>query len=73
MSEQNWYSRQYLGKHFDRFLKSEMKLRDFMLLQEVLQEVLVQLRLSNNFIKNGYQSKTGKIRIRQNEQKEMFL
>jgi len=42
-------------------------------LQEVLQEVLVQLRLSNNFIKNGYQSKTGKIRIRQNEQKEMFL
>ncbi len=69
--EQNWYSRQYLGKHFDNFLKSEMSLSDFMLLQAELQQVLVQLQLSSNFIESGSQNKTGRTHTRLKEPKEM--
>ncbi len=65
-----WYSREYLGRHFDNFLKSEMTLKDFMLLQEELQQVLVQLQESRRFTKNGYQNKIGEIRIRQKEPRE---
>ncbi len=67
--DNKWYSRSYLGRSFDKFLKSEMKLNDFMLLQEELQRVSVQLQQLNNFIENGLQNKTGKIRISQKEAK----
>jgi len=60
----------YLGRSFDNFLNSEMTLTDFMLLQEELQQVLVQLQLSKNFIESGYQNKIGKTHIRQNVERE---
>ncbi len=66
----SWYSREYLGRAFDRFLDSEMSLNDFMLLQQELQLVSEQLQALKHFIESGYQSKTGRIHIRQNEQKE---
>ena len=65
----SWYSRQYLGKSFDRFLKSKMTLKDFMQLQEVLQQVLVQLQARRAFIENGSRNKTGAIHIRTNEER----
>ncbi len=68
--DNNWYSRDYLGKHFDRFLNSEMNLTDFMQLQEVLQQVLVQLQQSRAFIESGYPNKIGKTRIRVEEVRE---
>jgi len=69
---QEWYTREYLGKHFDRFLKSGMSLKDFMRLQEVLQEVLVQLQESRRFIESGYRNKTGRIPTKPREPREMF-
>ncbi len=69
----NWYSRDYLGREFDKFLKSEMKLSDFTQLQVVLQQVLVQLRLLDNFTKSGYPSRDGKIHTKTKEAKEMFI
>ncbi len=69
MSEKSWYSRQYLGKAFDRFLNSEMKSNDFLLLQQELLSVSVQLQELNSFIENGLRSKTGKIHIRAKEAK----
>ena len=66
----DWYSRSYLGKHFDRFLNSEMSLKDFQLLQAELQQVLVQLQLSRDFTKSGLTNRTGKIHIRTSVPKE---
>ncbi len=66
----NWYSRHYLGRSFDKFLESEMKLKDFMLLQEELQSVSVQLQELSSFIESGSRNKTGRIRTRLNEVKE---
>ncbi len=64
---EHWYSREYLGKAFDKFLESDMKQNDFLLLQQELQLVSVQLQELNNFIASGYQSKTGRIHISRNE------
>jgi len=55
----SWYSRQYLGRSFDKFLKSEMNLSDFLLLQQELSQVSVQLQELNSFIANGSQNKIG--------------
>ncbi len=71
--DNQWYSRQYLGRYFDRFLESEMNSKDFQRLQAELQRVLVQLRESNSFTASGYPNKIGKIRTRQNEEKEKSL
>ncbi len=68
--DNHWYSRQYLGRSFDIFLKSKMNLKDFTLLQQELQQVLVQLQESNNFIESGYPNKIGKTHTRQKEEKE---
>ncbi len=68
--DKHWYSRQYLGKHFDNFLKSDMNSTDFMQLQEVLQQVLVQLRARNNFIASGYPNKIGGIHTKRSARKE---
>ncbi len=68
--DNHWYSRQYLGRSFDIFLKSKMNLKDFMLLQQELQQVLVQLQESSNFTKSGLQNKIGETHIRQREEKE---
>ncbi len=67
----SWYSRKYLGRQFDKFLKSEMTLKDFTLLQAELQQVLVQLRESRRFTENGYPNKTGGIPTRLKGLKEM--
>jgi len=69
----DWYSRDYLGKGFDRFLKSDMKLSDFITLQEELQRVLVQLQLSRSFTESGYPNKIGKIHIKPSEPKAMLF
>jgi len=61
-----WYSQQYLGKSFDRFLKSDMNSIDFKRLQEVLQQVSAQLQLREDFIKSGSINRTGKTHIRTN-------
>ncbi len=65
-----WYSRQYLGKSFDRFLKSEMSLKDFQRLQQELQQVLVQLRLSRDFTGNGLTNRIGGTHTKIREAKE---
>ncbi len=65
----NWYSRQYLGKSFDKFLNSDMNMTDFLQLQEALQQVSVQLRELNSFIANGSRSRIGKTHIRPREEK----
>ncbi len=65
----NWYSREYLGKQFDKFLNSDMNSTDILHLQEELRLVSEQLQLSNSFIENGFQNKTGRIHIRQSEAK----
>ncbi len=59
--DNQWYSRSYLGKQFDNFLSSDMNLKDFIILQEALQQVLVQLQESKRFIESGYPNKIGKI------------
>ncbi len=66
---EHWYSREYLGRHFDKFLESDMKPIDFLQLQQELQLVSVQLQELNSFIANGYQSKTGRIHISRNEER----
>ncbi len=66
----SWYSRHYLGKSFDRFLSSEMKLSDFTRLQEELQRVSVQLQELDSFIENGSRNRTGKTRTRIEEVRE---
>ncbi len=68
----NWYSKNYLGRSFDKFLDSDMNTTDFLQLQQELRLVSVQLQLLNNFIKNGSRNKTGRTHIKQNELKEMF-
>ncbi len=65
----NWYSRQYLGKSFDKFLNSDMNMTDFLQLQEALQSVSVQLRELNSFIESGSRNKIGRTRISQREEK----
>ncbi len=69
--DDKWYSRDYLGKAFDKFLKSEMNLKDFSLLQVELQQVSGQLQELNNFIRSGSRNKTGKIHIKPNDSKGM--
>ncbi len=68
----NWYSRRYLGQSFAIFLNSDMNGKDFLLLQEALQQVSEQLRLLSSFTKNGYPNKTGKIPTKRNEVKGML-
>ncbi len=66
-----WYTREYLGKSFDNFLKSEMNSNDFKHLLQVLQRVSEQLRVSSSFIESGYPNKIGKIPIKPKGRKEM--
>ncbi len=66
----SWYSRQYLGKAFNRFLESKMKLKDFTLLQSELLSVSVQLQELNNFIESGSRNKIGGIRTKASVEKE---
>ncbi len=66
----NWYSKSYLGRAFDKFLDSEMNLKDFTRLQEELQSVSVQLRELNSFIESGSQNKTGRTLTKPNVAKE---
>ncbi len=68
----NWYSRQYLGKSFDRFLNSDMNMTDFLQLQEELQSVSVQLQELNSFIESGSRNKIGKILTKANVAKERW-
>ncbi len=69
----NWYSKEYLGREFDRFLESDMKQIDFLRLQSALQSVSVQLQELNSFIANGFQNKIGRTHTRQNEVKESSI
>ncbi len=68
----NWYSREFLGRSFDRFLKSDMKQTDFLQLQSELQSVSVQLRELNSFIESGSLSRTGKTHTKPKEEKGSF-
>jgi len=70
--DDKWYSRSYLGRHFDKFLESEMTLTDFMLLQAELQSVLVQLQESKRFTENGFRNRTGRIHIKPSAEREMY-
>ena len=70
MVNQWWYTREYLGRYFDRFLDSEMSLTDFMRLQEELQRVLVQLQESRSFIASGSLNRIGGTPIRPREERE---
>ena len=66
----NWYSRDYLGRAFDRFLESKMKQTDFLRLQSELESVSVQLQQLNSFIASGYPNKIGKTRTKANVERE---
>ncbi len=67
---EEWYSRDYLGREFDRFLSSEMNSTDFQRLSLELVRVLEQLQLSRAFIASGYQNKIGKIHTKPKEVRE---
>ncbi len=69
----NWYSKNYLGRSFDKFLNSDMNMTDFLQLQEELRQVSVQLRLLDSFIKSGSRNKTGKTHTKVNEEKAKYI